>query len=117
MSQLREMQDLVQQPFGRRELTHHAWVQIGRRQKLPCTIRSFTPKGALLEFDCLPPPSNQFRLIVDHKAVDVECNVRHRQAKALGVNFEGFERPIAGQEAKSGQDLAQKMRYQLCGQA
>lgn len=105
-----------QPQFGRRELTQHAWIRVGRQQRLPCTIRDISLKGALLEFDGIAPYANRFRLIVDHKAFDIECDVRHRRSNALGVLFRMLERPMPAQLPQDGKQLAQGMRYLLSGE-
>jgi PilZ domain len=73
--------------FGRRESAIHAVVLVGGRAPAHCIVRNFSERGALLEFNAPFAPPFRFRLVVDAKAVDVLCEVRHQTRHGVGVFF------------------------------
>lgn len=80
--------------FGRRRMTSHAWVYIGRRQPIACVVRNISRRGALLEFPDRPPTAESFRLVVEEPSIDARCEVRHRRGAAVGVYFVEAETPV-----------------------
>ncbi len=98
--------------FGRRELTIHAWVQIGRRREA-CTICNISDRGALIEFDGPVPYANTMRLIVDFEDFAVDCDVRHRTGTAIGVFFRPPKVMTAADRGLSGAEVAKRVRAML----
>ena len=101
--------------FGRRQMTVHAWVQIGG-QRVPCTLSNLSDRGALIEFDELAPQANRLRLYLDFQDFEVECEVKHRQATALGLLFCVPDRPVARRKPMTGEEMAQRVRSQIRAQ-
>jgi hypothetical protein len=73
--------------FGRRNTLWHAWIATCNKQRLSCIIRNVSAGGALLELDVPLWLPNRFDLSVDHCAVTVLCDIRHRDGDKLGVEF------------------------------
>ncbi len=95
--------------FGRRRLTIHAWVLFGRHREA-CVIRNLSEQGALIEFDATPPPANNMRLVVDFEDFDVECDVRHRSGRAIGLYFRPKKIEPAADTGPTGAELARQIR-------
>lgn len=96
--------------FGRRELAIHAWVQIGRERRA-CMIRNLSENGAFIEFDGAAPQANTMRLFVDFEDFEVQCDVRHRQASAVGVFFRRPSLEMASsRQGPTGAELARQIR-------
>lgn len=73
--------------FGRRESTIHAVARLGRRVLEPCVVRDFSDGGARLEFTMPVELPAKFRLIIEAKGFDAECEVRHHVGASVGVRF------------------------------
>jgi len=95
--------------FGRRELTIHAWVQIGRRREA-CLIRNISEQGALIEFETTAPRATMMRLIVDFEGFEVDCDVRHRKGNAIGLFFRPEKVALPVARGPDGTELARQVR-------
>lgn len=95
--------------FGRRRLTIHAWVVLSRHRE-PCVIRNLSERGALIEFDGVPPAANNMRLLVDFEDFDVECDVRHRSGSAIGLYFRPKKIELVADTGPTGNELARQIR-------
>lgn len=96
-------------------MTSHAWVTVGRRQPIACVVRNFSGRGALLEFPDRAPTADLFRLVVEDPHIEVQCEVRHRRGKAIGVYFVEAERPVvvpteAGASRRVVADMRERMK-------
>jgi len=80
------MSMIEKRQFGRRESAIHAVAMFGGRTA-HCIVRNFSEGGALLEFNDSVTPPFRFRLIIEAKNVDVECEVRHQGKHGVGVSF------------------------------
>lgn len=75
--------------FGRRESAIHAIAIVGGKPPAHCIVRNYSERGALLEFKEPFVPPFRFRLVIEAKAVDALCEVRHQGLQGLGVMFVG----------------------------
>lgn len=73
--------------FGRRESSIHAMARMSGRAFEPCIVRDFSDGGARLEFRTAVAPPAKFRLVIEAKGFDAECEVRHHDGKSVGVRF------------------------------
>jgi len=76
-----------QRAFGRRESRIHAFVKVPGRRPEPCIVRNISEGGALLAFPAPFDPPARFRLTIDAKGIDVNCEVRRRNGLEFGVEF------------------------------
>ncbi len=74
--------------FERSSHRRIAWVALDLDRSVTCRVINTGPDGALLEFDGVPPPADEFVLFLDDGATQIRCLVRHRQTHSLGVKFE-----------------------------
>ena len=91
-------------------MTQHAWVQVARQQPIPCMIVNISTQGALLEFNCMPPTANRFRLRIDEEGFEALCDVRHRSFRAIGVYLTGMEPTQTLKANASGDQLVREIR-------
>lgn len=73
--------------FGRRDSSIHAMARMNGRGMEPCIVRDFSDGGARLEFNAPVEPPAKFRLIIEAKDFDAECEVRHHDGRLVGVRF------------------------------
>lgn len=81
--------------FGRRQENTHGWIIIDGRPRCPCTVRNISTGGARLEIDQpswipIDQPSwlpFRFRLIVESRNIDTDCEIKHQHASSVGVMF------------------------------
>lgn len=88
---MRAFNPAEQRAFGRRESRIHAFVHISGRPPEPCIVRNYSDGGALLEIQGRLDIPAAFRLVIESKAVDALCEVRHVNDRLVGVQFVGAE--------------------------
>lgn len=82
--------------FGRRETLIHAIVRIAGRPPEPCIVRNVSAHGALLELPSGLELPEQFRLVIEARGVDVQCQPRRRNGNQIGVEFCGEKHDSVG---------------------
>ncbi len=75
--------------FGRRESSLHGMARVAGRPPEPCMVRDFSDGGAKLEFNGAIEPPAKFRLVIEAKGFEAECEVRRRTGNVVGVSFAG----------------------------
>lgn len=74
--------------FGRRKSCNSGWVQIKGRPRLPCIIRNFSSRGALIELDVPSWLPFTFELVREGEPPQVmRCEIRHMTPTAVGLLF------------------------------
>lgn len=73
--------------FGRRQDNAHGWIVVEGRPRQPCTVRDISRAGARLDVDEPAWLPFRFRLIVDSRGIDTDCEIRHQQKTSVGVLF------------------------------
>jgi hypothetical protein len=87
--------------FGRRQGPLRGWIPVHGRRYLPCTARSMSPRGALLEVEQLPTRLPfRFRLAFDAWDMTFDCEVRNIGLHVVSVLFEDDEASSADLYAK-----------------
>lgn len=73
--------------FGKRQSQTLGWISVSGRPKIPCTIKSLTAQGAVLEVatpDWLP---FQFELAIEPEGHTLTCQTKHKRPSVLIVDF------------------------------
>jgi hypothetical protein len=89
---------LERREFGRRTTCLHGWVLIEGRPRIACVVRNVSEGGALIECRVPKELPFQFQLSIDCKGFEATCEIRHKGATWIGVQFVSlvrFEQPIA----------------------
>jgi len=73
--------------FGRRQSHIHAFVHVAGLTPRPCIVRDLSEAGARLDFLENVELPTRVRLVVETKAIDTLCDVRHQQGSSVGVMF------------------------------
>ncbi len=74
-------------PFGKRQSQTLGWISVSGRPKIPCTVKSLTAQGAVLELatpDWLP---FQFELAIEPEGRTHICQTKHKRPSMLIVDF------------------------------
>jgi len=75
--------------FGRRNLFFHGMIHPPSRSPVGCVVRELTSVGAKLVVAPLSRLPKRFRLVVEAKGIDADCDVTALADGAVDVRFAG----------------------------
>jgi hypothetical protein len=73
--------------FGRRNLYFHGMIHPRSRSPIGCVVRELTSVGAKLVVAPSTRLPNRFRLIVEAKGIDIDCDVTALGEGGVDVRF------------------------------
>ena len=76
-----------QRQFGRRRTLIHAIIVTAKGGPQSCIVRNVSQGGALLEVRHPQKLPSHFVLVVAADRFEADCEIRHRTANAVGVQF------------------------------